>query len=316
MTPLSTHARLLVALVITASVARAQTPDSLEGTSLLGRALYRAPLPPSVRLDLEARLIDAAVAVARNPDDPEVLIWLGRRTAYLGHLRDARAIFTEGIRRFPGDARFLRHRGHRYLSVRLLDSAIADLTAAWALTRGRQDEIELDGLPNARNIPTSTLQSNICYHLALAHYLKGDFANALPVWRDCETVSKNPDMLVATRYWHYMTLRRMGRADDAGKLLADIHPGMDIIENGAYHRLLLLNKGTLPLDSLVRPGGGGITNLDAAVNDASLWYGIGNWHFYNGRREEADRVFRRILDGTAWGAFGYIAAEAEVARRQ
>ena len=44
-------------------------------------------------------------------------------------------------------------------------------------------------------------------------------------------------------------------------------------------------------------------------------YGIGNWHLYNGRRAEAERIFRRIVAGGQWGAFGYIAAEAELARK-
>jgi tetratricopeptide (TPR) repeat protein len=232
----------------------------------------------------------------------------------MGHYREARRIFGEGVQRFPNDARFRRHRGHRYLSVRMLDSAISDFEKGWALTRARPDEIEPDGLPNARNTPTSTLQSNICYHLGLSYYLKGDFERALSTYPACEKVSANPDMLVATRYWHYMTLRRLGREREASALLTDITPAMDIIENGAYHRLLLLNKGALPLDSLVGTGGSGVSAVDAAVTDASLWYGIGNWHLYNGRAAEAEKVFRRIVAGPAWSAFGYIAAEAELAR--
>ena len=291
-----------------------QASDSLEGRSLLGKPLYRATLSAEVSARYNDRLAAAKSELALRPDDPDALIWVGRRTAYLGRYRESREIFTEGVKRYPRDARFLRHRGHRYLSVRLIDSAITDFSKAWTLTRGQKDEIEPDGMPNASNIPTSTLQSNICYHLGLAWYLRGAFARALPVYEQCERVSSNADMLVATRYWHYMTLRRMGRATAARRLLADITPSMEVIENGAYHRLLLLNKGMLPLDSLVATGGAGVSALDATVTDASLWYGIGNWHLYNGRRREANRIFQRIVAGPAWSAFGYIAAEAELAR--
>lgn len=296
------------------SAALAQASDSLEGRSLLGKPLIRGALSAETRERYTDRLADAAVEYARKPNDADALIWLGRRTAYLGYFGEAREIFGQGAKRFPRDARFLRHRGHRYLSVRLLDSAQSDFEKAWALTRGKPDQIEPDGIPNSRNMPTSTLQTNICYHLGLVYYLQGNFARALTTYPACERLSKNADMLVGTRYWHYMTLRRLGRDSAAAKLLVDITPTMDVYENGAYHRLLLLNKGTLPIDSLVKSDGAGVSNLDAAVSDASLWYGIGNWHLYNGRREEADRVFRRILDGTAWSAFGYIAAEAEIAR--
>jgi hypothetical protein len=51
-----------------------------------------------------------------------------------------------------------------------------------------------------------------------------------------------------------------------------------------------------------------------SVTDATAAYGIGNWHLYNGRQAEAEVVFRRIMGGGQWGAFGYIAAGAELAK--
>jgi len=54
-------------------------------------------------------------------------------------------------------------------------------------------------------------------------------------------------------------------------------------------------------------GGGG-------VGAATLGYGVGNWHFYNDDVERALEVFRAVDDGDAWAAFGFIAAEAELAR--
>jgi hypothetical protein len=85
---------------------------------------------------------------------------------------------------------------------------------------------------------------------------------------------------------------------------------MNVIENDTYHRLLLLYKGELPVDSVLTVGPTG----EMSVTDATGAYGVGNWHLYNGRRAEAEQVFRRILAGGQWGAFGYIAAEAELAR--
>jgi hypothetical protein len=87
---------------------------------------------------------------------------------------------------------------------------------------------------------------------------------------------------------------------------------MHIIENEAYHRLLLLYKGILPADSVLAltPAG------EMSVTDATAAYGIGNWHLYNGRVSAAGEIFRRIVAGGQWGAFGYIAAEAELARKR
>jgi tetratricopeptide (TPR) repeat protein len=256
---------------------------------------------------MEVRLAEARADYEANPDDPDALIWLGRRTAYLARYREAIEIYTQGISAHPTDARFYRHRGHRYITVRQLDDAIRDLERAAELTRGQPDRVEPDGLPNPAGIPRSSLQSNIWYHLALAHYLKHDFERALPAWLACLEVSANDDMQVATRDWLYMTYRRLGRDAEAANVLEPIHADMEILENHAYHRRLLMYKGELEPDSLLA--------LDEAdpVQVATYGYGVGNWHLYNGDAERAFEIFRRILGLPNWAAFGYIAAEAELA---
>lgn len=298
----------LLCLILAACAASTPNPqDAREAVSFFGEPLVSPPFPAEVKADREAKLAEARAAVERSPEDADALIWLGRRTAYLGRYRQAIEIFSRGIEKHPDDARFYRHRGHRYITVRDLDRAIADLETAARLIAGKPDEIEPDGLPNARNIPTSTLQSNIWYHLGLARYLKGDFDGALAAYREDLKVSTNPDMLSATSHWLYMTLRRLGRDEEARQVLEPIHAGMDIIENQAYHRLLLMYKGELSPEEL-RSGASG--DLDPPT----LGYGLGNWHLYNGRRDEAIRIFREVLAGGNWGAFGYIAAEADLKR--
>ena len=287
------------------------TDQTAEATSLLGEPLVPPPLPDSVRAQYEQQLRTALADRARNPQSADAAIWVGRRLAYLGRYREAIDSFTLAIARHPTDARLYRHRGHRYITVRKLDSAITDLAHAAALVEGRPDEVEPDGLPNARNIPTSTLQSNIWYHLGLAHYLREDFARASEAYRHALAVSSNPDMLVATTHWAYMTLRRMGNEAEAARVLTPIRREMDIIENDAYHRLLLLYQGELPEDSILSPE----ASADA-VQDATLGYGVGNWHLYNGRTAQAMAVFTRVVRNTQWAAFGFIAAEAELARNR
>lgn len=301
---------LALALAGVAGSAAAQgpaLPPGAEALSLRGEPLVPGSLAPATLANHQARLEEARRLVIADPRDPDALIWFGRRTAYLGRYRDAIAIFSTGMALHPDDARMYRHRGHRWLSVRELDRAIADFDRAAALVRGRPDEVEPDGLPNARGIPTSTLQSNIWYHLGLAHYVKGDFARALPAWQEGMKVSTNPDMLVATSYWLYMTLRRLGRDGEAARVLEPITPRMDIIENTAYHRLLLLNKGLLAEADFAAATGD-------ALQDASTGYGLGNWHYYNGRVAEARAVWQRVLAGGNWASFGFLAAEAELAR--
>lgn len=294
----------LAAIVAVDAAAQLEKP---EATSLLGKPLYAPQPSASARQPLEDNLAAAKAAYGKAPNDADALIWLGRRTAYLGRYRETIEIFTKGIAQHPNDARMYRHRGHRYLTVREFDRAIADFDKAAALVEGKPDEVEPDGQPNARNTPTSTLQSNIFYHQALAHYVKGDFDKAADAYRRCMAVSKNPDMLVATTHWYYMALRRLDRKTEAGELLEAITADMDIIENRSYHELLMMYKGQAAPESLLSGSG-----LDGATKG----YGVANWHLYNGRGEQARKILTGIVENNAaqWPAFGYLAAEAELAR--
>ncbi|HJX30065.1 MAG TPA: tetratricopeptide repeat protein [Thermoanaerobaculia bacterium] len=307
----------LIALTLTACARSTPAPapssgerPRAEATSLFGEPLVSPELPAEVRADREARLAEAQAAATAAPDDPDALIWLGRRIAYLGRHREAVDVYTRGIERFPRDARFLRHRGHRYITLRRFDLATADLEKAAELIAGRPDEVEPDGLPNAAGIPTSTLQSNIWYHLGLAHYLQGDFDQSLRAYRECLKVSNNPDMQVATRYWLYMTLRRLGRAagsPEVAEVLEPVRLDMKILENQAYHKLLLMFRGELPPEALLAAGGDD-------VDPATTGYGVGNWYLVEGRKEEAVDLFAHVVETGPWSAFGAIAAEADLYR--
>ena len=288
-------------------VAVAPLPEGVEAISLLGEPLYPTEAPDDVAARQAADVAAARADYEADPDDADAIIWLGRRIGYTGHYRDAIEVFSEGTARHPGDARMYRHRGHRWISVREFDRAIEDLSHAAALVEGEPDEVEPDGQPNERGIPTSTLQSNIHYHLALAHYLKGDFETALQSYEDYFAVTTNPDQLVAISHWWYMALRRLGRDEEAAAILEPITAELDVIENTPYHRLLLMYKGEIDADELWDPESGDPAGVAVA-------YGVAAWHLYNGRTEQAEEMFRRILAGTGWAGFGYIAAEAEIAR--
>lgn len=280
-------------------------PDLVGGAqaiSLLGDTLH-----PTAPNELAVEQLGAALAdYEADPDDADAIIWYGRRTAYTGQYREAIRIYTEGIEKHPDDARMYRHRGHRYISIRMLDEAIADFERAAELVDGQPDEVEPDGQPNALNIPTSTLQSNIFYHLGLARYLKQDFEGAIAAYHRGMALRENPDGIVSTSHWLYMALRRLGRDDDAAAVLEPIHADMEVIENQVYHQLLLMYKGEITPESLLNPGDG------SSENQATL-YGVGNYFQYNGQEQEAREVYDRLMAGGGWAGFGYIAAEAELA---
>jgi tetratricopeptide (TPR) repeat protein len=277
---------------------------------MLGDTLRAFPLGAETRARYERQLAEALASYERAPNNVDSIIWYGRRLGYLGRIREAIDIYSRGIALHPDNPWLYRHRGHRYITVRELDNAISDFERASRLVQGKPDEIEPDGQPNAQNMPIGTLHSNIDYHLGLAYYLKGDFERALPVYERELAGSRNDDRRVSIAHWYYMALRRLCRDREAAAVVAPMTKQMNVIENDAYHRLVLLYKGELPVDSVLAMSPSG----EMSVTDATAAYGIANWHLYNGRPAEARRIFERILAGGQWGAFGYIASEAELAR--
>ncbi len=290
------------------SSANAEADTVVEAYSLFGRLLTRPAFSPQRRNELDAQLAVAKNNFDNNPNDPENIIWLGRRTAYLSRYREAIDIYSRGIEKFPTHFKLYRHRGHRYITIREFDKAIGDLEKAASLIHGVPDEVEQDGLPNKYNIPTSTSHTNIWYHLGLAYYLKEDFENARRCYLECLTLCKNDDILCATTDWLYMTCRRVGLHDEAKTYLEPINVDMTIYEDSAYHRRLLMYKGELQPSALLDTSGANDLTI------ATQGYGVGNWYFYNGEIEKAKQIFEQVITGSNWAAFGYIAAEAELYR--
>lgn len=284
-------------------------PGVPEAFSLFGRPLYTAPLLPEA-LEQQRQLYEKALEDWKEcPEDPDRIIWLGRRTAYLGRYREALAIFSIGLEKHPGYAKLYRHRGHRFITLRLFGNAIDDFEKAAELMVSAPDEVEPDGLPNPRGTPTSTLYFNVWYHLGLSHYLAGDLRRALKAYRMCMKVSEMDEKYVATAHWTYMTLRLLGREKEAEKLLGRVEPSMDVTENTHYHSCLLMYKGLRSPEELMKEA-----REQGALGLVTTGYGVANWYNYNSDKEKAAGILREILALEGWAGFGYIAAEADLKR--
>ena len=99
-------------------------------------------------------------------------------------------------------------------------------------------------------------------------------------------VSNNDDSIVATSDWMWMTLMRLNRKADAAKVLERITPKMDILENAAYHRRLLMYKGLEKPEAL----------LDTASPDptqiATQGYGVAQLLLRHRRHRQGARGVR------------------------
>ena len=292
-------------LLFAGSVHAANLPDVADGAqamTLSGKPLYSAA-PGQASLD---QLAAAKKNYDENPGDADTIIWYGRRTAYTGDFRGAIEIFSEGIEKFPQDDRMYRHRGHRYISIREFDRAIADLEQAAMLIEGKQNETEPDGQPNEQNIPVSTRHGNIWYHLGLAYYLKQDWENAFRAYQNGFNAGRNDDNRVSTTHWLYMIRRRLGDEEGAAKVLDVITTDMNVIENFSYHKLCLFYKGEMTIAELIGDG-------EDTPSGASAAYGLANWYYYSGQKETATEQLEALVASNSWAAFGFIAAEVDLA---
>jgi len=282
---------LLGSILWSAAIVHGQpaAPATPEVVSPLGVRFF-------AKADEKGDIAKAEAHVAAAPRDVERLLALGRAQAGAWRFRDAIATYTRGLEIVPEDARLYRQRGHRYISTRQFERAVADLKRAAQL--------------NDRDF-------DIWYHLGLAHYLRGDFAEAAGAYERCEAVAqrdraadkdRSDDSLVAVSDWLYMTYRRLNRPSDAARILAAITPESKVRENKSYFRRLMFYRGVMTEDEVLKAG-------EASAGEAAtVGYGLANWHLYNGRRAKAEEHFRRIVAGSSWPSFGFIAAEAELAR--
>jgi len=279
-----------------------------QGVGLLGDSLF-TEVDSASQSGQTNKLMEAEKLYGEE-SSLENLIWIGRREAYLGRYDLAIRTFSKAAKQFPDSFEPLRHRGHRFISTREFDRAILDFVKAAELMENLPLQIEADGMPNKLNIPLSNGQFNVWYHLGLAYYLKNDWEKALEAYKKCLEVSDNDDLIVATLDWYYMTLVKMGKTKEAQSLIKAVNANMTIVENDAYFKRILMYKGQLKPESLI--------DVDAASEDQKLQYvtqgyGLGNYYLSIGDTAKAKSIFENVLSSGYWSAFGYIAAEMELA---
>jgi tetratricopeptide (TPR) repeat protein len=258
-------------------IAASQAPEVVSPD---GRRFFARP-------DTAGVVARAESALARAPRDIDSLIALGRAQASVWRYRDAVATYTRAIELAPERAVLYRHRGHRYVSVRRLPQAVADLDRAAAL---------------------DTTSFDIWYHLGLAYYLTGRFAEAATAYGGALRVARSADDTVAASDWLWMSLSRAGQKAAADQVLAPITDSMGVQENVPYYQRLLFYRGRRSEADLRALMGTG------DLERATVGYGLATWHLVHGDTAAARALWREIVAGTYWPAFGFIAAETDVQR--
>ena len=226
-------------------------------------------------------------AIALDPTHADSFIGRGRTLARLRRYDEAFDAYGRAVGLDPADPMILRYRGHHYINVRKIDLALADLEKAEAM---KEDDF------------------GIYYHLALAYYLKGEFSKAADAYAGCLRTATSDDDRVACYAWQYPSLVRAGREAEAKALLDRIRPGLDVSENESYLDRLLLFKGVRTEEEVA------VQMSTGPLEQSTVGYGLGLWHLLNGRPEKAREYFVKATSGDYWPAFGFVAAEVELAR--
>jgi tetratricopeptide (TPR) repeat protein len=247
---------------------------------------YRSPEGVEYRSLPDTDAVKSArAALDADPKNIARIIDLGVAQSGARQFREAIATFTRGLEIEPNNALLLRWRGHRYLSVREFDRALADLS------RG------------------STLDATIYgnwYHLGVVQFLRADFAAAAESFAKAQPIAPDPGELAGSTDWLWMSLMRAGRGAEA-KAMLDRRPEKPV--DNAYTRRLQLYRGEIGPDAVVTPA-----DTDE-VQIATLAYGLGNWHLVRGDKGQARKWFERSVQASGgWPGFGFIVSEVELRR--
>jgi tetratricopeptide (TPR) repeat protein len=266
--------------------------------SLFGEALYAQP-------DTTGAIVAADSALALAPDDVERLIAAARVRRNSWQYRQEMDLYTRAMELAPSDWRLYRFRGHRYISVRDFNAAIADLEKARDL---------------------APLNWDVAYHLGLAYFVAGRFADAAAEYRRCldladdpaarqaqteefRSCSQNaddPESRVAMTEWAVRAMLRAGEEGAATELLRAVPLDLVVEENAAYYHDLLFYKGAMTEDQLLGP--------EAPYRRETVGYGVANWRLAQGDTAGAVTLLEELAKDPWWPGFGRIAAEAELAR--
>jgi tetratricopeptide (TPR) repeat protein len=261
---------------------------AFEATSQLGRKLYAQPDDDSV--------IAARKKLAADPRNVKLVVALSQAQAGRRQYREAIATCTKALRLYPTNADLYIERGHRELGLREFVSAERDLARAASL-----DPSKLDAF----------------YHLGLAHYFQGQFGSAAESFRRALALAKNNDSVIDCSNWLYVSLRRAKQPAAAAAALRRITPDVKNTEPHLlfYLRLERFYQGKLTEQAVLPPKPADANDTEAELSFDTVTYGVGNWELYdNHDAKRATQLFKQVVSGNAWNAWGFVGAETDLKR--
>lgn len=271
------------AVLLSASV----STGPLEITSLLGRPLYALPDDGSIQ--------SAQQKFAADPKKVELAVALSKAQAGRRQYKEAVAADKAALAFAPDNAELLLELGHRELGLRMFADAQRHLEKATQINPNNLDEF---------------------YHLGLAHYFQRDFPGAASSFQKALDLAQSNDSVIDCSNWLYVSLRRAGQKENAAKVLERITPSVQNKEPHLlfYLKLLHFYQGKATEAEILPHKPASPADVEAELSFDTTTYGVGNWHLYNGDSAAAMPMFRSVVSGDAWNAWGFIGSEVELAQ--
>ena len=247
---------------------------------------YTSPAGVAYRSQADTGAIARAqAALAADPRNVQLIIALGVAQSGVRQFKEAIETFNRGFAIAPNDPMLYRWRGHRYLSTRDFDRALADLSKGYAL---------------------DSANYGVLYHLGIVRFARGEFDKAADMFARAQPRAPIASELAGSTDWLWMSLMRAGRTAEA-KAMLDRRPD-SLPTPVAYAKRLKLYRGEIGPDQV-------ITATDTTdIDVATLGYGIGNWYLLRGDRPKAREWFEKSVKSGGWPAFGFILSEIELRR--
>ena len=286
----------ILALMLLAPVAHSEETVT---ETLIGTPITEPAWSDETRARLEKDLEIARAVMQIAPERENSHIWLGRRLGYLARYGEAVDVFTKALEQFPDSYRLLRFRGRHLARNRQFDRAIADYRRAAELVEGIQDSYEPDGIINARHQYLGSYRSNVHYYLGQSSWAVGDYQATFDGMSRAaaEPLVQHDDRRVATGFWLYLALRKLGNHEEAQAVVDAIPEGLDLVENHDYYLGVRLFKGTLSEEELLSFAG-----LNSTFGAAMV-------HLIEGRNDKPEQLLQDLVAGSSQG---YWPAETEL----
>lgn len=266
-------------------------PQESRAMSLIGTPLRDPAWSAQTRANLETDLRIARAAMEIAPDREDSYIWVGRRLAYLERFPEAIDVFTQGLNKFPDSYKLLRFRGRKLARSRQFTAALADYARGIELMKDVPDSYEPDGIPNARNQFLGSYRGNMHYYWGQTSWATGDYEAVLRGMERSgqEPLAQNPDHLLATKYWRYLALRKLGRDAEASAVIHDVPDDLELLENFAYYDGVRFMQGKVSREE-----------LQAKADPVSL-FAVAMDHHFRGEKQQAEAMWEAIIRAAPQG---------------